>query len=85
MQSIKNGVDNSRLMIILHLVCPQSSLDLIVSMTLLSSILTVGDPYAVHGTGILTELECLVWNTRILLWGFFVSSTWNLVALTFER
>ena len=46
---------------------------------------TVRDTYLIHHKGILGELECRLWNSQLLLWGFFVSSTWNLVTLTFER
>ena len=35
--------------------------------------------------GILRELFCRLWLTNWPLWGVFVSSTYNLVALTFER
>ena len=26
-----------------------------------------------------------MWNTEFILWGLFLSSTWNIVSLTFER
>ena len=63
----------------------QSLLDFSVSVVLLLSTLTVKDPYKVHNGGILGWMECRMWNTKFLLWGLFVSSTWNIVLLTFER
>ncbi|NJL80252.1 MAG: G-protein coupled receptor, partial [Richelia sp. SM2_1_7] len=35
--------------------------------------------------GILGDLYCKIWATKLFLWGFLVSSTYNLVALTVER
>jgi hypothetical protein len=32
-----------------------------------------------------SEVYCRVWRSQTFLWGFFVSSTYNLVALTVER
>ena len=63
----------------------QSLIDLAVSFVLLSTTLIINDPFKIHNTGILGLLECRLWNTKSLLWGLFKSSTWNLVALTFER
>ena len=63
----------------------QSILDFAVSSMLFIDSVTVGDTYLIHHKGILGELECRLWNSQLLLWGFFLSSTWNLVTLTFER
>ena len=63
----------------------QSLLDFAVSVILLLSTLTVKDPYKIHNDGIIGWMECRMWNTKFLLWGLFISSTWNIVALTFER
>ena len=60
-------------------------IDFAVSVVLLTSTITVKDPYKVHNVGILGWIECRVWNTKLLLWGLFTSSTWNIVVLTFER
>ena len=63
----------------------QSLLDFSVSVVLLLSTLTVKTTFYMRHSGILKYLECVVWNTYLPLWGLLVSSTWNLVALTFER
>ena len=63
----------------------QSCLDLAASTFLLLLTLAVRDTTVLHSTGVLAWMECRLWNTRSLVWGLFKSSTWNLVALTFER
>ena len=63
----------------------QSLIDLAVSFVLLLTTLTIKDHFKIHNNGILGWMECRLWNTKSLLWGLFKSSTWNLVALTFER
>ena len=68
-----------------HLLKLQSLIDLVVSVILLTSTLTVTDTHTLHNDGILGEIECRLWNTKLFLWGFFISSTWNMVSLTFER
>ena len=35
--------------------------------------------------GLPGELYCRLWSTRVLMWSMFMSSTYNLVALTLER
>ncbi len=55
------------------------------SVSLLLGTITIRDANSVHTTGLLGDVECLLWNTKFLLWGLFVSSTWNIVTLTFER
>ena len=54
-------------------------------MSLLLRSLILRDEYKVRNTGVPGLVESLLWNTRFMLWGFFVPSTWNLVAMTFER
>ena len=78
------GSSETALLKILHLIF-QSLLDFVVSVVLLLSTVTVKDPYKVYNEGILGWMECRMWNTKFLLWGLFTSSTWNIVALTFER
>ena len=63
----------------------QSLIDLVVSVILLTSTLTVTDTHSLYNDGILGEIECRLWNTQMFLWGFLTSSTWNMVSLTFER
>ena len=63
----------------------QSLLDLAVSIVLLLNNVTLKDAFAVKSTGIMASIECGVWNSQLLLWGFLISSTWNIVMGTFER
>ena len=44
----------------------------------------IHDTSLVHGE-LNQELFCRLWMTNLPLWGIFVSSTYNLVAVTFER
>ena len=46
---------------------------------------TVEDPSQIKSDGIRGQLECLLWNTEFLQWGFFFASSWNIVAITVER
>ena len=63
----------------------QSLLDFSCSSTLLVSTVTIIDYYKIHNTGILGWMECHLWNNELLPFGFFLSSTWNIVVLTVER
>ena len=63
----------------------QSAIDLTCSLTLLLITHTVKDAYQTTTKGLLGDLECSVWNSRLFLWGTLVSSSWNLVCLTIER
>ena len=63
----------------------QSLLDFSCSSTLLVSTVTIIDYYKIHKTGILGWMECHLWNNELLPFGFFLSSTWNIVVLTVER
>ena len=58
---------------------------MVASTVLLLTTLTIRDTYSLHNDGILGTIECVMWNTKFMLWGLFASSTWNIVALTFER
>ena len=71
-----------------QMICPfyfQSILDFSASSLLLLVTVTVRDAYLIHSSGIFGSIECRLWNTEFLLWGLFLSSTWNIVSLTFER
>ena len=35
--------------------------------------------------GLLGKIRCFIWNNKVLLWSLFLSSTFNLIALNFER
>ena len=63
----------------------QSILDLAVSLVLLSITLSIKDTYSTRNSGILGFIECAMWNNQFLLWALFVSSTWHIVTMTFER
>ena len=63
----------------------QSSIDLVCSLILLLTTLTRKDTYYTVNDGVLGDLECGLWNTRVFLWGTLLASTWNLVCLTVER
>ena len=52
---------------------------------LLLTTITVRDTQIIHNDGILATLECQLWNTKFLLWGLFIASTWNIVTMTIER
>ena len=62
----------------------QSILDLGISILLLLITITVKDIYLVNFSGILGLFECALWNSQGILWALFVSSTWNIVAMSFE-
>ena len=55
------------------------------STVLLLTTLIIRDTHSLHNDGILGTIECVMWNIKFMLWGLFASSTWNIVALTFER
>ena len=63
----------------------QSILDMVCSVVLLLMSVTQGDVYSTRHSGALGWLVCAVWNYEILLWGLILSSTLNIVTLTFER
>ena len=63
----------------------QSLIDFAASVILFFTTLTMKNAYNVHNGGILGSMECRMWNTKSFLWGVLVSSTWNIVFLTFER
>ena len=63
----------------------QSLLDFSCSSLVLVSTVTITDFYKIHNTGILGWMECHIWNNELLSYGFFLSSTWNIVVLTVER
>ena len=52
---------------------------------LVASMLTINDTHDTYSNGILGVLQCKLWNSQMFLWGLFISSTINLVSLTFER
>ena len=55
------------------------------STVLLLITLTISDAYSLYNDGILGTIECVMWNTKFLMWGLFLSSTINIVAVTIER
>ena len=55
------------------------------STVLLLITLTITDVYSLYNDGILGVIECTMWNSKFLMWGFFLSSTINIVAVTIER
>ena len=63
----------------------QSSVDLWCSFVLLLTSLLKKGHFYLNSDGILGHLECSVWNSNMLLWAGFGTSTWNLVCLTVER
>ncbi len=60
----------------------QSVLDLTVSVVLIFS---ANVKSTVPWPGLLGDIYCKIWQTKLFLWGFLVSSTYNLVALTIDR
>ncbi len=61
----------------------QALIDFLGSLVLLlSSVIPIPDPLPPGAGG---ALLCTLWVSQFLLWGFFVSSTFNLVAVTLER
>ena len=71
--------------ILIFVIVLQSLLDLTVADVLLLTTITVRDTQLIHNDGILATLECQLWNTKFLLWGLFIASTWNIVTMTIER
>ncbi len=69
----------------LSLIFLQSSVDFLCSLMLCVTSLTVVNAGKLHSSGWLGEVECKLWNNKFFLWGPLISSTWNLVFLTFER
>ena len=65
--------------------CFQSLLDCASALVFLISTVTIADVYKIHNTGILGWIECHLWNSELIYFGLFVSSTWNIVVLTIER
>ena len=65
--------------------CFQSALDFVCSLVLLLTTITVKDVQQTHNNGLLGDIECAIWNSRVFLWGTLLSSTYNLVCLTVER
>ena len=63
----------------------QSCIDAAASVVLLSSTLTIKDPYQVRNTGFLGSLECRLWNTQFLMWSLFIASTYHMIIMTVER
>ena len=63
----------------------QSFIDFAYAVFLLLTTLTIEDVYKTKSDGILGQLECQIWNSKLLLWAPLISSTWNLVCLTIER
>ena len=68
-----------------HFLYLQSSIDLLGSLMLLLATQTIKGKNKTAHDGLLGDLECGIWNTRLFLWGALVASTWNLVCLTLER
>lgn len=66
-----------------HFLVNQSIIDLIASFFVL--ITTVVKKKSENLTGVAGILRCYYWNTSFPLWATFLSSTYNLVALTVER
>ena len=60
----------------------QSVLDLVVSVILVCS---ADVDSAVPWPGLKGDAYCKIWQSKLFLWGFLVSSTYNLVCLTVER
>ena len=62
----------------------QSAIDIMCSLIMMLTALTMTDVNAA-AEGVRGELQCRWWNSRLFLWGFLVSSTYNLVCMTVER
>ena len=63
----------------------QSLIDFVCSLMLLLTTQFLKDAYHTVNDGILGDLECGIWNSKLFIWGPLVSSTWNLMCLTIER
>ena len=63
----------------------QSFLDMSASTILLLNSLTIRDAYSLYNDGLVGTIECILWNSKFLMWGLFFSSTINIVAVTIER
>lgn len=62
----------------------QCVLDLTASLALLASIPADVEKFT-NLNGVAGDLLCKLWLSRIFMWSFFVSSTFNLIVLTIER
>ncbi|XP_071804807.1 melanopsin-like [Asterias amurensis] len=61
----------------------QALIDFLGSLVLLlSSVIPIPDPFPPGAGG---ALICRLWVSQFFLWGFFVTSTFNLMAVTLER
>ncbi len=60
----------------------QSCIDFVVSFLFIAT--ANGNSY-VPFEGIMGDLYCKIWSTKLFLWGLMLSSTYNLVILTVER
>ena len=70
---------------VIFVILMQSIIDLAVSVVLLLVTLSIKDTYSTRNTGILGFIEGAMWNNQFLLLALFVSATWNIVIMTFER
>ena len=62
----------------------QSAIDLLGSVFLIAASTNRYDSSG-HDTGIWGQLYCRVWEMRVPMWSMFLSSTYNLLAMTLER
>ncbi len=67
------------------LILNQSSLDMAASISILMSAHVKYDRTDLLHDDISNLIYCKVWMSKIFMWGFFCSSTWNLVFINFER
>ncbi len=65
------------------LIIHQSAIDLLTSLFLVVNYPTVND--TAHLSGIQGQFYCRVWVTKLLFWCSISCSTYNLVAITFDR
>ena len=79
------GILHSLIFYFGHFSFDQSVLDFMAADVLLLVTVTVRDTQLAYSDGILATLECQLWKSRVLLWSFFTSSTWNIVNMTIER
>ena len=63
-----------------------AALDAVVSIFLvLTTIFEYEQTYPLSAGHLADELLCRIWYTKLPLWGFLMSSTYGILALTFER
>ena len=67
------------------LIINQSTIDMVTSAILLTSYASRYENNNIIPSGTVGEIICRLWTSNCLLWGFFTSSTYNLVALSLER